>query len=179
MRCITVIGLVFSLTFATDAQAQAQVRLQTGDAAPDSLGTDRDGKQVRIADYHGKVVVLTFWATWCGYCLKELPILENLQRRLGKARIEVVAINTDKNRVDYIKMRRRLKDFQLTMTADEGRGAGARYGVSGLPHLVMVDKAGRVAHVHIGYAEKSLPGFVDEINALMDEPQPTPAQVGS
>ncbi|MFI4969568.1 MAG: TlpA disulfide reductase family protein, partial [Lysobacterales bacterium] len=114
-----------------------------------------------------------------GYCLKELPILENLQRRLGKARIEVVAINTDKNRVDYIRMRRRLKDFQLTMTADEDRGAGASYGVSGLPHLVMVGKAGRVAHVHIGYAEKSLPGFVDEINALLDEPEPAAAKAGS
>ncbi|MFI4970616.1 MAG: TlpA disulfide reductase family protein, partial [Lysobacterales bacterium] len=101
MRCVKLIGLLVALTLTTGAQAQ--VRLQAGDAAPDSLGTDRDGKQVRIADYHGKVVVLTFWATWCGYCLKELPILENLQRRLGKARIEVVAINTDKNRVDYIR----------------------------------------------------------------------------
>jgi thiol-disulfide isomerase/thioredoxin len=158
-------GLLLALAFATHANAA----LRVGQAPPDSLGTDRNGQAIKLAPQHGKVVVLTFWATWCGYCLKELPVLENLQRRLGKDRIEVVAINTDKDRAKYVAMRRKLKQFELTMTADEDDELAKAYGVSGLPHMVLLDKAGKVAFVHIGYSEKALPGFVDEINTLLEE----------
>ena len=172
-RLLTAALLVFAI--ATSAYAQVHV----GDVPPDSLGTDRDGAEVHVSTHRGKVVVLTFWATWCGYCLKELPVLENLQRRVGKSRIVVVAINTDKDRAKYVAMRRRLKDFQLTMTADERGGEVARpYAVTGLPYIVMIDKAGRVAHVHVGYAEKALGGFVDEINALLEAPERAPAATG-
>lgn len=168
-------GLLCVFAAATSAHAQ----LHVGDVPPDSLGTDRDGAEVHVSTHHGKVVVLTFWATWCGYCLKELPVLENLQRSVGKSRIEVVAINTDKDRAKYVAMRRRLKDFQLTMTADERGGEVAKpYAVTGLPYIVMIDKAGRVAHVHVGYAEKALGGFVDEINALLEAPEQASAATG-
>lgn len=81
----------------------------------------------------------------------------------------MVAINTDANRAKYVAMRRRLKDFELTLTVDEGKALATRYAVNGLPHLVLIDKAGRVARVHVGYPENALQGFVDEINALLDE----------
>jgi thiol-disulfide isomerase/thioredoxin len=167
MRSGNILQLILALAIPVLAHAQVRV----GDAPPGSLGNDRDNKPIHVSDYRGKVVVVTFWATWCGYCLKELPVLENLQRSVGKSRIEVVAINTDKDRAKYVAMRRRLKDFQLTMTADERDGEVAKpYAVTGLPYLVMIDKAGRVAKVHVGYSQKSLGGFVDEINALLDEP---------
>ena len=144
--------------------------LGAGAVAPDLLGKNRDGESIRVSDHRGKVVVLTFWATWCTYCLQELPILENLQRRLGKARVEVVAVNIDKDRADYLAMRRRLKGFELTMTEDDRQqSAAGAYGVSNLPHLVLIDKAGRLAHVHVGYAKSMLGAFVDEINTLLDE----------
>ncbi|HMM65306.1 MAG TPA: TlpA disulfide reductase family protein [Dokdonella sp.] len=152
--------------------SMAQAKSLVGTPAPDYLGVDANRKEVRISDQRGKVVVLTFWASWCGYCLKELPILENLQRRVGKENIEVVAINTDKDRDKYRAMRRRMKDFQLTMTVDSDKdGIAGQYGVGGLPHMVLVDKRGRVAFTHIGYAEDQLPRFVYEINQLLeDEP---------
>jgi thiol-disulfide isomerase/thioredoxin len=149
--------------------APAYAGLRSGQVPPDSLGIDRNGQGLTLKAQHGKVVVVTFWATWCGYCLKELPILENLQRRLGKERIEVVAINTDKDRAKYVAMRRKLKEFELTMTVDDDKELAKAYGVTGLPHLVLIDKEGKIAFVHVGYAEKALPGFVDEINTLLEE----------
>lgn len=155
----------------------AQAKSLVGTPAPDYLGVDADKNEVRISGQRGKVVVLTFWASWCGYCLKELPILENLQRRVGKESIEVVAINTDKDRDKYRAMRRRMKDFQLTMTVDSDKDdIAGQYGVGGLPHMVLVDKRGMVAFTHIGYSEDQLPRFVYEINELLDdEPAAQPA----
>lgn len=67
-------GLLVWLALAACAQAQVRV----GDTPPDALGRNREGNDVVLSDHRGKVVVVTFWATWCGYCLKELPVLENL-----------------------------------------------------------------------------------------------------
>lgn len=147
----------------------AQAKSLVGSTAPDSLGMDNAKRPVHVSDYRGKVVVLTFWASWCGYCLKELPILENLQRKVGSEQIAVIAINTDRDRDKYRTMRRRMKDFQLTLTVDANKeGIAEAYGVSGLPHMVLVDKQGRVAYIHIGYSEESLPRFVYEINNLLE-----------
>ena len=86
----------------------AMAQTVRGKAPPDALGVDKDKHEVHVSDYHGKVVVLTFWASWCAYCLKELPVLESVQRKGGKDRIVVVAINSDKDRSDYLAMRRRM-----------------------------------------------------------------------
>lgn len=173
MRIAVKALVLFLVALGCEAQAASLV----GSPAPDYLGVDAGKKEVRISEQRGKVVVLTFWASWCGYCLKELPILENLQRRVGKESIEVVAINTDKDRDKYRAMRRRMKDFQLTMTVDSDKdGIAGQYGVGGLPHMVLVDKRGMVAFTHIGYSEDQLPRFVYEINELLeDEPAAQPA----
>ncbi|MEZ5462506.1 MAG: TlpA disulfide reductase family protein [Dokdonella sp.] len=166
MRLLPALFLIIMFAFSGTAEA----RLEWGDVPPDSLGVDKDKREVKISDYRGKVVVLTFWATWCGYCLKELPVLENVQRKLGPDRVAVVAINTDTDQDKYRAMRRKMKDFQLTMTVDRGNpDVSAAYGVSGLPHMLMIDKQGKVAFTHIGYSDEMLPRIVDEINELLEE----------
>lgn len=160
---------VFSLSFLA-CFGHAEAKLGFGDVPPDSLGVDKDKHEVKVSDYRGKVMVVTFWATWCGYCLKELPILENMQRTLGPELIAVVAINTDKDSDKYRAMRRKMKDFELTMTVDSfEKGVAEEYGVSGLPHMLIIDKQGKISSVHVGYSEEMLPRIVDEINELLEE----------
>ena len=167
-------NMVRASLLAIALAATANAGIKVGDAPPDSLGKDRDGNELSLAAQHGKVVVVTFWASWCTYCLKELPVLENVQRRLGKSRVEVVAINVDDETGKYVAMRRRLKDFELDVTVDEKvdgkHPLGHEYGVKGLPHMVLIDKEGRIAFVHEGYSEKALPEFVEQINGLLDAP---------
>lgn len=165
--------LLVAVCSASLATLCAHAAVGIGDVPPDALGKDRNGEQVHVSDYRGKVVVLTFWASWCSYCREELPLLENMQRRVGKDRITVVAVNTDKERKDYLALRRGMTDFELTMTADERTlGIAKEYDVTGLPHMLMIDKSGRVSAVHVGYSKQMLPRIVDEINALLDAPMP-------
>jgi thiol-disulfide isomerase/thioredoxin len=104
-----------------------------GDIPPDVLGIDRHDNDVRISAFRGKVVVVSFWASWCTYCLKELPVLEKIQQVVGKPRIEVIAVNIDRDRGDYLAMRRQLKNFQFTMTRDDRQVVANLYGAHALP----------------------------------------------
>ncbi len=169
--------LALAIAFATIGSARAEVVGQRTEP-PDLLGVDGNGASVLVSAYRGKVVVLSFWASWCGYCLKELPVLEKIQRVLGKERIEVIAINIDRNRGDYLKMKRQLKNFELTMARDENHTAADEYGATALPFLVMVDKSGRIANTWMGYPESKLDMIVEQINGLLDEPAESRAAGG-
>ena len=112
---------------------------------------------------------------------EELPALEKIQQVIGKSQVEVIAVNIDRNRSDFLAMQRQLKNFEFTMARDEHRAAADLYAVDGLPYLLMVNESGHTAYLHKGYSEKALDGFVAEINSLLDEPEvqtPAPAAGG-
>jgi thiol-disulfide isomerase/thioredoxin len=141
-----------------------------GDVPPDSLGRTPDGDEVRVTDQHGKVVVVTFWASWCGYCRRELPVLAGLQEAAGKDQMTVVAVNYRDDRKVYRALVRALKDVQLTMTHDVTGAIGKAYGVDGIPRLLMIDREGKVAYVSVGYDTDSLDQIVDAANKLLAQP---------
>jgi len=78
--------------------ADAASRPEAGDMAPDYAGTTLDDRATSVSDFRGRVVVLSFWASWCGPCLKEMPILEGIQERAGKNQIQVVAVIPNRSR---------------------------------------------------------------------------------
>jgi thiol-disulfide isomerase/thioredoxin len=148
----------------------AQAAYEKGDAPFDDLGVDRAGEAVTVSQHRGKVVVVSFWASWCGPCLKELPILENLQRAVGKEHLQVVAINFREDRREYMAMVRRLKGAQMTLTHDRYGKLSEPYKIKGVPFMLVIDRSGRIAYRHMGYSEDMLGDFVDQINGLLDEP---------
>jgi thiol-disulfide isomerase/thioredoxin len=89
-----------------------------GDAPPTLLGTDVEGQAVDLSRYAGKAVVVSFWATWCPSCLKELPILEGIQKTAGKDRMQVIMVNTESREV-FRKSARIMKDLSLQLAHDE------------------------------------------------------------
>lgn len=159
-----------ALLIAVAGAAQAQVVV--GEAPPDALGKNRDGTEVRVSDHRGKVLVISFWASWCTYCLKELPALEAIQNAAGTAQLQVVAVNFKEDPALFRRMLHKLKDLQMTFTHDRTGKLGDAYGLRGLPFLVIVGRDGRVAHTHAGYGEKTLDRIIDEINDLLAEPAP-------
>lgn len=146
-------------------------KVPVGSEPPPGLGMTLDGKEVSTKDYAGKILVVTFWASWCGPCKAELPILENLQNA-GKGSIQVVAVNTEE-RDQFRRVARALAALKLQVTHDTGKWASGSYGVKGIPHMVIIGRDGKVRNVHRGYGEGMIPQLVDEINAALAERQPT------
>lgn len=148
----------------------AHAELGKGDAPHDELGVDGQGHPVTAGMYRGKVLVVSFWASWCGYCLKELPVLENLQRAAGKQHLQVVAINYKESRSQFRAIVRRLKMAEMALTHDPDGRLAKPYDIKGLPFLILIDRNGRIAYLHRGYGESMLDAIVDQINGLLQEP---------
>lgn len=164
------LALALSL-FACIAQAAGP---GIGDMAPGALGNGRDGKPVALEHYRGRIVVVTFWASWCTYCLKELPVLDSLQRHAGSL-LQVVAVNVKDTPGDYRVMMRQMKGYTLIQSRDVDGSIADGYGVRGYPSLWIIDRDGRIAAHHSGYGEGSLESIIDGINALLRAaPAPAP-----
>lgn len=140
-----------------------------GDMAPDDLGKTIRGEEIKVSGHRGKVVVVSFWATWCGYCLKELPVLESIQRVYGAERVKVVAVNTE-GRDTFRDAARKLRSVNMTLAYDPGGKNEKAYGVNGIPHLVIIGRDGVIVQVYRGYGESSLDGIVADINSAIGGP---------
>lgn len=135
-----------------------------GDVPPDVVGFTLGGDKVKLSDLRGKVVVVSFWATWCGYCLKELPILEGIQKVAGKQHnVQVIAVNTEE-RDTFRRISRIMKDFTMAMANDAGGSAQEAYGVKGIPHLLIIGRDGMIIRVYRGYGEETLDRITADIN---------------
>lgn len=138
-----------------------------GDTPPALLGEDRDGHRVDLGDHRGKVVIVTFWASWCGFCLKELPALNALQAEVGEQWLKVIAVNVKDDTSDYRAMTRQMRDYVLVLTRDRNGEIADGYGVKSYPNLWMIDTQGKVASHHVGYGEDSLAQIVGQIKRLL------------
>jgi thiol-disulfide isomerase/thioredoxin len=149
------------------AQAASVAAPAIGDIPPQILGRDRNGDPVDLAQLRGKVVVVTFWASWCGYCRKELPALDAMQSAAGSDYFRVVAVNVQDGNAEYRDMLRKMPGYTLTFARDRSGNIAESYGVKSYPNLWIIDPEGRVAGRHIGYGEDSFVEIVDEISRVV------------
>ena len=146
--------------------APASARLAVGAVPPDYLGKTPDKEEVRLSATPGRIVVVTFWASWCGPCRRELPALDALQKVAGE-RVKIVAVNVEDTPQDYKAIRRQLKDSALTFTWDRDGKIAESFDVKGYPNLFVIGADGKVAKVHVGFDEDSIEAIVDDLNALL------------
>lgn len=126
------------------------------------LGKTKYGEEVHIDALKGKVVVVSFWASWCTYCMKEMPILGEISKR-SEGFVEVIAVNVKEDRKIYSEFSRRLKKTGVKVTWDRRGKISDTYNVKGLPHLVIFDTEGDLAYTHKGYGKNSLKQIVNKI----------------
>ncbi|WP_281241747.1 TlpA family protein disulfide reductase [Thalassotalea agarivorans] len=113
--------------------------------APSYLGTDSAGNEVNLDELRGKVVVVSFWVSWCKSCKNELAILNNLQQQVGTDLLKVVAVALSKeNKLSFKKYREQLAELDLTLTHDKFGKIAKKYGVDKAPHLFVISKEGRI-----------------------------------
>jgi thiol-disulfide isomerase/thioredoxin len=150
--------------------ALADVPFEVGDEPPRWLGIDTDGEDVHLADYADRVRVVSFWATWCGPCLTELDVLEQLQAQIDPGDLRIVAINIlERNQRRVRRMLMDLDESELRFTSDWKDRLVDEYDIDTIPLMMMIDHRGAIRHVHQGYGEEKLDQIVDELNALLVE----------
>ena len=160
--------VLWAALVAPAVAAKSPVQPRVGEFPPSALGTAHaSGLPIDLAQYRGKVVIVSFWASWCGPCRKELPVLGHFQKVIGHDALEVIAINLKEPRRDFLGVLRANRNLDLTYVHDAKGVTSDQYGVEVLPNMFVIDRDGKVAHVHRGYSEEMLPAFIEEIMALL------------
>jgi peroxiredoxin len=136
--------------------------------APDFALKDADGKLVHLADYRGKVVLLDFWATWCGPCKIEIPWFEEFQRQHQGKGFAVIGVSMDDDGWEVVKpFLTRLKvNYRVLIGNDHT--AQLYGGIDALPTTFLIDREGRIAAVHVGLVDRK--EFENGIEKLLEAP---------
>ncbi len=121
--------------------------------APDFTAKGLVGDNQRLAEHRGDIVLLNFWASWCGPCRQEMPKLEALQKHFSAAGFTVLAVSVDEDEASARALAKEL-DVSFPMLLDQGHAISAAYQLQAVPSTVVIDRDGQVQYVHQGY----LPG---------------------
>jgi thiol-disulfide isomerase/thioredoxin len=164
---------LFLILFCTLSAAVPLTGPAVGTTAPDikvrNLVTWED---VTLSSQRGKVVILTFWASWCGPCKREHPILEGAQRAVGKDKLVVFAVNYRDRPEALAAIKKPASKWQINVMTDPGDRAARLYSISGIPHLFMIGRDGKVVANHLGYGDRSLEELLADINQALASPLP-------
>ncbi len=161
-----ILFLLFFLPFMAHALLPVDQGLKLGDPAPETLGS-ANGKRIELADYRGKVVVVSFWASWCAPCREEFPVLEKIQRKLPE-QLQVFVVSYRESRRQFHKLRKAFgKDLALTMVHDRSGALARKFGVKAIPNLFIFSREGKLVAHEIGYGEGEIDTLLDTINCAL------------
>jgi peroxiredoxin len=139
-----------------------------GAMAPDFTLRTATGPNVRLAEQRGKVVMLNFWATWCGPCRQEIPHLNKLHDKYRPAGLALWGVNVDDEPQRAIQLATQLgMGFALPLDAD--KQVSRLYDLKAMPSTVLIDRDGRVRFVHRGYREGFEDLYDQQIRSLLKE----------
>jgi cytochrome c biogenesis protein CcmG/thiol:disulfide interchange protein DsbE len=164
------LGLILACGPKSHSTVHAENETQTAGAsprkaAPDFTLQDASGAQVKLSQLRGKVVLLNFWATWCGPCQLEIPWFVEFEQQFRSNGLEVVGISMDEDGWKVVKpfVSEKKINYRVLLGNDS---IGQLYGgVENLPTTYLIDRDGKVAFVHVGLAGKN--EYRDEIEKLL------------
>jgi len=139
-----------------------------GTVAPEIALRDRDGKPVNVADLKGHVVLVDFWASWCGPCREELPVLDALYKKYRAKGLVVVGVGLD-HEADKLTKFLRASPISFPVVHDEKGAVANRYGPPKMPSSYLIDRRGIIRHVHAGFKASDRAQLERELNELLAE----------
>ena len=128
----------------------------------------RAGQSVSLAGLRGQVVLINFWATWCGPCRKEMPLLEQIQKKYAPLGFTMLGINVEE---DTTQMEAFLGDVPVSFPVllDPANRVSKLYDVAAMPSTVILDRKGNVRYIHQGYQAGDESRYQDVIRQLIRE----------
>ncbi|ONF45296.1 redoxin [Marinobacter lutaoensis] len=160
--------LTLTLTLALAGLPVAAVAEAIHTPAPDFTLASREGGNVRLEDHRGEVVMVNFWASWCGPCRQEMPLMNALYHKYRDLGFTILAVNVDEDRaaaqrfLDAVPV-----DYPILYDPDST--VSERYEVQAMPTTVMVDRDGNARYVHYGYQPGYEDAYEQQIRELVRE----------
>jgi DsbE subfamily thiol:disulfide oxidoreductase len=139
-----------------------------GKPAPDFAAKSDSGRNVRLSELRGQVVLINFWASWCSPCRQELPLLSKIYSQYRGAGFALLAVNVDDNRKDAESMLKRL-GLKFPTLFDGNKKVAKLYGVDTMPATLVIDRDGRVRYVHRGYYDGYERKYEQQVRELLKE----------
>jgi thiol-disulfide isomerase/thioredoxin len=131
-----------------------------------------DGSKFDLAAHKGRVVVLDFWATWCGPCMQAMPQVDGLVREFAERNVELIAVNLEEQPAQIKSALERHK-LHPTVALDRDGAVAARYGVTAIPQTVVIDRTGKVVRVFVGGGKDTIEALKKVLQELSaDQPAP-------
>jgi peroxiredoxin len=140
----------------------------TGSEAPDFVLKSRSGENLRLSEYRGQVVMLSFWATWCGDCRAQLKQLAAMREQYQDVGVELLAVSLDQNLRQADAMAEGLK-ATYPVLHDASGDVGRLYDVAKVPVVVLIDRSGVIRDVFEGYRRGSEQQYLERVQALLRE----------
>ena len=136
--------------------------------APSFTLPSRSGDIVSLQDLKGQVVMVNFWASWCGPCRQEMPLLDQMHKRYSALGFTLLGVNVEANTKDA---ERWLADTPVSFPIlfDKESKVSAMYDVSAMPSTVFIDRKGNVRYLHRGYKPGDESEYLNQIRALLKE----------
>lgn len=154
---------LFIALFAGQALA---VGLQ--EEAPDFTLKSLDGGNLRLEEYRGQVVLINFWASWCGPCRQEMPLLDRLHHRYEDTGFAVLGINVEGDPDSAQEIVDKTK-VTFPILIDDGQKVSELYSLEAMPSTVVVDRDGVIRYIHLGYKPGDEAKYVEVVKALIRE----------
>lgn len=159
-----ILGLTLSVLAATSLASSGL----TGQAAPDFALKSSSGENLRLSEYRGDVVMVNFWATWCGPCRQEMPLLDELYSRYERVGFSLLGVNIDDDSRKAMRMVSEL-GVSFPVLFDARKEVSKLYEVDAMPVTVLIDREGTIRYVHHGYKPGYEDKYLDQIRSLLRE----------
>jgi thiol-disulfide isomerase/thioredoxin len=139
-----------------------------GKPAPDFALRTFGGDNLRLSEHLGEVVLINFWATWCGPCRQEMPLLDEIYTKYRRAGLVLFSVNIDEDRADAEEMARTLK-ISYPVMFDARKEVSRSYQAATMPLTVLIDREGVVRYISEGYKPGYETRYTEKLRELLNE----------
>lgn len=150
------------------SMASTALAVNVDDMAPDFTLKRLDGTNLRLQELRGQVVLVNFWASWCGPCLQEMPLLDRMHQRYRDAGFAVLGVNVEGEEKPAREVAGET-GVTFPVLIDAGQKVSERYALEAMPSSVVIDRDGVVRYVHRGYKPGDETRYLEVIKRLIRE----------